>query len=88
MNLETIRKISFKEKKILVAEACLMFTKLSGVKNIIESKMETMKLSDSIIMKKKQSMKQISIFETILSLLDSKQSMIIQNDFIDKLEPN
>jgi len=85
MTLETIRNIPFKEKKQLVAEACLMFKKLKGVKTVIENKQTAMRLSDSIIIDKKQTMKSVSIFETILSLLETQQAMIIKNDFIDKV---
>ena len=87
MNLEIIRKIPFREKKALVSEACLMFSKLLNTVKFVEREEQKLILNDSVIMSKKRNIKSISIFETIFSLLDQKLSTIIKNDFIDKISP-
>lgn len=81
MNLFEISKIPFKEKKLLVAEACLMYRKLKQVsKQLEETEVE---LSDVVRMGNLQNIKSLSMFETIMGLLEPDHAFIIESEFLN-----
>lgn len=84
MNLYQIEKIPFKDKKMLVHEACLMYKKLKQMVRMSGKLKESMPIN-----LREQSLKNFetfSIFETILGLLGPEQSIVIENEFLKNRE--
>lgn len=84
IDIESINSISYRDKKILVSRACLMYRKIKSSKNLIEVKLKHANILNDI--EKSSTMlnlKTMSIFDTILNLLERDLHLIISEDFID-----
>ena len=82
VNIANISAIPYAEKKILVFESCLMYRKLFKTNKLLDEKKKSLKLNDSAQIESWKTLKSISIFETIISLLEPELGLIIENDFI------
>ena len=89
MNIKEIEQISYVEKKLLISEMCLMYKKLKRTSKVITNKADKrgipsdQKLNDSVYVNIMENKKVVSIFETILSLMSTEESMVIEKDFIN-----
>lgn len=81
MNLEYIKTIPSKEKKLLIYESCLIYKRLKQTTIDMTNKN---KLSDVITNKNINGIKSLSLFETLLGLLSQEHQTIITNDFIEE----
>lgn len=81
MNLFEIGQIPYKEKKLLVSEACAMYRKLKNTEKIFRNK--SLNASDVVKAKNLINIKSTSIFDIILGLLSKEHFEVIQNDFIN-----
>lgn len=84
MNLYQINKIPFKEKKTLVQEACLMYKKIKTSAAMIRERGET--LSEATRKKSLDNFKGLSIFETVMGLLNPEEYLIIKNEFLSSTD--
>ncbi|WP_127942862.1 MULTISPECIES: MG284/MPN403 family protein [unclassified Mycoplasma] len=88
MSIESINKIPYRDKKLLITKVCLMFKKIKNAHNIYETKFKhSNNLSDSMRKQNLLNIKTMSIFETILSLLRRDYVQILEKDFIE-VDPN
>ena len=83
-----MKSISYKEKRLLVSELCLMYKRLTKTSATIKLKANLRKkgggniLHDSAYNSILQNEKIVSIFETIMSLMPTAQRIILEKDFI------
>ena len=84
MNLCQIEKIPFKDKKMLVHEACLMYKKLKQLVRMSGN----FKNSAPIDLREQnlKNFESFSMFETILGLLSPEQNIVIENEFLKNRE--
>ncbi len=84
MNIDNITNLTYREKKMFVSRACLMYKKIKNSKNLLEAKIKHAHvLHDSNTTNEMLNLKTMSLFDTILSLLNKDLLLIIKQDFIN-----
>ncbi len=85
INILGLQDIPYKDKKALVMAACQMYKRLYAIKGFINEKKTggQLSLNDKIVDAGRESFKSISLFETLIGLLNVDHALIIKKDFID-----
>lgn len=81
MNLEFIKQIPSKEKKLLIHESCLIYKRLKKTSSDMKLKEG---LSDIIRNGTIAGIKSLSMFETLIGLLSAEHQLVINKDFIEE----
>lgn len=84
IDIDNITNLTYREKKMFVSRACLMYKKIKNSKILLEAKFKHANiLNDSQAKQEMLNLRTMSLFDTILSLLSKELLLIIEQDFIN-----